>query len=151
MLARYAGERCSFILYRRVSLCSCLLFSKVSQRISSYNDSMDTSRVAPVDIRAASIWILSTSSFSYWVQLSQTVSAYSNIGRINEMYIISRLFLSRRNFSFLIMLILRHALPVIYSICWCQVPSRLKYRPKCLWLSTSETIMLFINIGGCTS
>ena len=40
--------------------------------------------VAPVTIIAASIWIFSSSFFSYCVQLSQTISAYSKIGRMNE-------------------------------------------------------------------
>ena len=43
--------------------------------------------MAPVTMRAASFWIFSNSSDSYWVQLSQTTFAYSRRGLMNEIYI----------------------------------------------------------------
>lgn len=61
---------------------------------------MEISFVAPVEIRAASSCIFSSSCLSCCVQLSHMVSAYSIIGRINEVYIVSNEFLSSVNFSF---------------------------------------------------
>ena len=39
--------------------------------------------VVPVAILAASVWIFSSSCFSYWVPLSQVTLPYSNKGLIN--------------------------------------------------------------------
>ena len=45
---------------------------------------MEANLVAPETILAASLWILSRSFDSYCLQLSQTASANSKSGRINE-------------------------------------------------------------------
>ena len=71
--------------------------------------------VAPVEIRAASSCIFSSSCLSFWVQLSHMISAYSITGRMNEMYIFSNDFLSSKNLSFLIMFILAQAF-FLYSL-----------------------------------
>ena len=46
------------------------------------NFSREISLVVPVTIRAASSCIFSSSFSSYFVRLHQTISAYSNMGRI---------------------------------------------------------------------
>ena len=57
------------------------------------------------------------SFFSYCEQLSHMISPYLIKGLINAMYIVSKDFLSSLNFNFLIMLILAHALTVIWFMC----------------------------------
>ena len=47
----------------------------------------------PITIFAVSFCILSNSAFSYWVQLSQIESPYSNLGLIKLKYIISKDFI----------------------------------------------------------
>ena len=110
---------------------------------------MDIKRVVPVAIRAASCWIFSNSSFSYWAQLSQTTSPYSIIGRIKAVYIISSDLRSNLNLSFRIVLILVHALSFMYWIWWCHVPSLEKYSPRCLCESTSLICWFCMKSGGC--
>ena len=73
----------------------------------------EISFVAPVEIRAASSCIFSSSCLSFWVQLSYMVLAYSITGGINELYIVSNDFLSSKNLSFLIMFILAQAFSLI--------------------------------------
>ena len=68
---------------KRVLVCFCfLLMSNLSQPVSlyMYKVSSDTSFIVPVAILAASVWIISMSSFSYCVQLSQISLPYSKIG-----------------------------------------------------------------------
>lgn len=84
-----------------------------SQPVSSYSFWTEINFVAPVEIRAASNCIFSSYCLSFWVHLSQMVSAYSITGRINEVYIVSNDFLSSRNLSFLITLILAQAFSLI--------------------------------------
>ena len=73
---------------KRQILCLCRLFSSDSQPISRYNMSKETSLVAPVAIRAASIVFFASALVSYCVQLSHTTSAYSKTGLIKEVLII---------------------------------------------------------------
>ena len=61
-----------------------VFFSSDSQPVSRYSMSKETSLVAPVAIRAASICIFSSALISYCVQLSYTTSAYSKTGLIKE-------------------------------------------------------------------
>ena len=77
------------------------LSSKVSHFVSSLRFRIDTNLVQPVTILAASFCILSSSDFSYRVQLSHIDSLYSNIGLMKLKYIICNDFLSNSNFSFL--------------------------------------------------
>ena len=102
----------------------------------------------PVAIRAASFWIFSNSSFSYWTQLSQTTSPYSRIGLMNEVYIVSRDLRSSLNLSFLITWTRAQALSLIYFICWCQDPSWEKCNPRCLCELTSLISWFCIKSGG---
>ena len=88
-------------------------FCSDSQQISLYRLFIETSLVAPVAILAASFCILSSSYFSACVQLSHMLSPYSNNGLMNVVYIVSSDFLSSLNLSFLITLILNHALSFI--------------------------------------
>ncbi len=53
---------------------------------------------------------LSSSYFSFCVQLFHIILPYSRTGRINDIYIVSSVFLESLNLSFLIILILVHAL-----------------------------------------
>ena len=100
-------------------------------------------------MRAASIWIFSSSFASYWVQLSHTTSAYSSTGRMKEKYIDCNDFLSRTNFNCLIMLMRYQALDFISVKCPCQVPSQVKVKPTCLCISTSFICCWFKLSGGC--
>ena len=84
-----------------------------SQPVSSYSFWIDINFVAPVEIRAASSCIFSSSCLSFWVQLSHMVPAYSITGRMKEMYIVSNDFLSSKNLIFLIMFILAQAFSLI--------------------------------------
>ena len=60
-------------------------FSSDSKPVSRYNMSKETSSVATVAIRAASICIFfSYALITYCVQLSHTTSAYSKTGLIKE-------------------------------------------------------------------
>ena len=92
----------------------------------------DTSLVVPVAIRAASVWDFLNFLFSNCVQLSHIISPYSSKGLIKVVNIISRELLSNLNLSFRIILILFHAFLVMQSICWCQVQSLDRNKPRCL-------------------
>ena len=74
---------------------------------------IETSLVAPVAILVASFCILSSSYLSACVHLSHMLSPYSSNGLMNAVYIVSSDFISSLNFSFLIILILYHALSFI--------------------------------------
>ena len=106
--------------------------------------------MAPVTILAASIYIFSSSSSWYFVKLHQTTSAYSNVGLIKDVYIISNDFLFRWNLSVLIIWIRCHAFDVIKCICLCQLPLLSNVIPKCLWLSTLVSVSLFMIRGWWT-
>ena len=67
-----------------------------SQPVSLDNMSMETSLVVPVTILATSFCILSIAFISYCVQLSNTISAYSRAGCINEIYILFKESLSSK-------------------------------------------------------
>ena len=112
------------------------------------NFALEHDLVAPVTIKAASIWIFSKSFFSYWVQLSLTTSAYSNIGLINVKYIVWSVFLSNWNLSIRRRFTLFHALKAISCTCSCQEHDLFKINPKCLWLSTFLIWVLSIYKGG---
>ena len=84
---------------------------------------IETSFVVPVTILAASFCILSSSAFSYCVQLSQTTLAYSKRGLIKVKKNISSDFLSISNLSLRIIFILFQAFSLTKSICLCHVQS----------------------------
>ena len=65
-------------------LCLFLLHANVSHPVSQYRRFRDTSPVAPVTMQAASVWICTSSSASYCVQLSHTTPAYSSRGLMKE-------------------------------------------------------------------
>ncbi len=88
--------------------------------------------VAPHTIRAASVWTDSSSFFSSWVMLLHTTSAYSNNGRIIEIYILSRADLFNKNLKDLSVPMRLHAL-LRYNWMWTfHFPSSDKVSPKCL-------------------
>ena len=74
---QYSSEK------RDITYVFVVFFTSDSQPVSPYNMSKETSLVAPVAIRAASICIFSA-LISYCVQLSHTTSAYSKTGLIKE-------------------------------------------------------------------
>ena len=76
-------------------------FFSNSKPVSQYNMSKETSLVAQVAIRAASICIFSSALILYCVQLSNITSAYSKTGLIKEVLIISSDCLSKMNFKFM--------------------------------------------------
>ena len=67
-----------------VSLWVFHLDPSVFQPVFVRRELMEANLVAPETILAASLWILSRSFDSYCLQLSQTASANSKSGRINE-------------------------------------------------------------------
>ena len=81
----------------------------MSQQNSLYRLFNEINLIVPVAILAASVCIFSNSFFSFWEQLSHITSAYSKIGLINTMQMVSKEFLSTLNFNFLIILILNQA------------------------------------------
>ena len=129
-------------------MCLYRLFSRVSHPVSSNNFSFEQDFVAPVTIRIASVWIFSISVISVFVQLSHTVSAYSRIGLIKDVYFVCKVLLSSWNFKVLNKFTLFNALQVM-SLMWSlQVHLLLIVTPRCLCESTCFICTLFINSAG---
>jgi hypothetical protein len=80
----YSVTRIGQILHMRLwTACNSLrLACNVSQPVSLYKLLIDTNRVPPVTILAASIWTFSNLFIKNNVLLSHTTSAYSKIGRM---------------------------------------------------------------------
>ena len=70
-------------------------------------------QVDPIAILAASVWLFSSSCFSCCEQLSQITSAYSRIGWMKDMYMVSRDFRWRSKFNLRIIFRLAHAFCLI--------------------------------------
>ena len=70
------------------------LFSKVSYSVSSSNFDFEYEFVASVTILIASVYICPISVISVLEQLSHTVSAYSRICLIKDVYIVCKVLLS---------------------------------------------------------
>ena len=99
---RYWGADLLQILVKCLSLDASLRDFKDSQPSSSDIASWLAPLRAPQTILAASSWKFSRRSASLPLQLSQMWQAYSNLGRINEKYMVSKDFLSISYFNFLI-------------------------------------------------
>ena len=145
---KYWGAVWCTILWKVIKRCLYLRVSKLSHPASSRIVLFEHDLVAPVTIIAASIWIFSSSFFSYCVQLSQIISAYSKIGRINEKYMVCKVERSSWYFNFRSMLILFHALGDISLKCSCQEHVLLKTNPRCLWEMTFFISVSFMYKGG---
>ena len=95
------------------------------------------------------MWIDSSCFLFSAEQLSQTTSQYSSSGRIKLTYICSNDFLLTLNFSVRMRFNRAQAFDAISWIWLDHVHDFDKMRPRCLWLSVSGSIMLFMNNGGC--
>ena len=100
---RYKGTSFFNILKKVSNLWLYLLFSRLIHPVSSNNFDLEHDLVAPVTMSAASIWICSILYFSSQLQLSQTTSEYSKVGRMKEKYIVSSVLLKSVGYSELIM------------------------------------------------
>ena len=95
------------------------------------------------------MWIDSSCFLFSAEQLSQTTSQYSSSGHIKLTYICSDDFLLTLNFSVRMRFSRTQAFDAISWIWLDHVHDFDKMRPRCLWLSVSGSIMLFMNNGGC--
>ena len=103
--------------------------------------------MAPVIVRAASIWMFSKFLLFSIEQLSHIMLAYSK----SEMYVVYSFNidnLSNMNLFLLSEPILFQALSTIYAICSVHVASILKISPKCLCLINSLIFVVPMYKGG---
>ena len=119
-----------------------LLTFKVSIPISSYRLFVGVLTMPPVMILNALLCTDSRISSSVSVQLQNTMLPYSRPGRMKEVYIVVKVFLSINFFSFAKIFIFLPAFSLIVFMWSFQDRFVLNSTPRCLCLSTVSSIVL---------